>query len=68
MTAGYRSNIYLQPSAISNLETLFLRLQAAGDIPKNEKIANIGKYRSQLITYALALAVENSGATSTVKS
>ena len=57
MAAGYRSNIYLQASAISDLETLFKRLQAAGDIPANKKLENIGEYRSKLITYALQIAV-----------
>lgn len=54
MTKGNRSNIYLQADALRNLEVLFLRLQAAGAIPANETIDNIGKYRSKLITYAVA--------------
>lgn len=58
MTTGHRSNIYLQASAIADLEALFLHLQAAGDIPANEKLENIGNHRSKLITYALKIAVE----------
>lgn len=58
MTSGHRSNIYLQADAIRNLETLFTRLQEAGEIPAKATVADVGEYRSKIITYALQLAVE----------
>jgi len=54
-----RYNIYLRDEANHVIETLFVRLQELGEIPRNATIDEIGQYRAQIITYALLEAVKS---------